>query len=950
MKSSNFFLTIIVLCLLLIPIVSAETLTGTLGGINLTQYNYGAAPGGAGTSGANMFKKISAKNIQYVTGVTALIHFDDPGHPATFDVGWLGSGETTTFTASIGAATLGAGTFGYMRNFVGFPATEIAGYQFYVFDSWDPYAFSGDKLINITMNINNLHNISYNWYNSAITGSPPTGYLYNSPDGILLGATAGQFLETTSINFINTYSAIKPSGIGITGSIIKNNGGMNYTSRVYVSNATSNIVLTSDNTVNTNTFNFSTTAQSIFISVQDSTGGWHNTSTLFTVGVPTPIPTQNPYYTGSMNMTFYVKNAVNNTNIANAYVDYHYNPALSGNPSTQGYTDANGAITFQLVDIANNQKVDVYKTGYQHAADTFTPTGQSEMFKIVPMYTDVPGGNPSTPATINITMRVKDVNGNTPISGAYVSARDTIVGISERSQTTNSTGYVYFPNFPNTAYIDGIISKSNYLQYHWFSDGLSSEANVYLERYLTPSNIVTIPTTIPPAQYDTWTLGATPNAIILGSSSSLLLACSNATKQSYPTLQTVLFYENTNLGAYTQPTLVGAYHYNVSATKWNFQFKNGTWDYTTVGYTPLSLSVTPGTTGSYTYSATAIGAGNWPYTTGTTLGSAQTNLLISGPGISGTLTMNLAARDGSSGAHLQNYTLTLTDRITNQVVTYNVDYDININLPRGSPFTLAGSKTDYISGSINFNVPIDPSIVKGSFGASVYVNLFPPGTISAGNTTVAVHVSDQETYYPVPNVQISMSNILDPKFTSQDGGSVSFILPQDTLFVVTAHKEGYCDVSESKNTTNKDYMYVDMYIKYGSCSGPVPTHTQIPGANGTPTTTPTLIGGYGQQNGAAAVCNQLPVNATLVDQLRNQLACNGLKDIVSQNLGLAVGIILLCGMIAASKAKGIGFAIGAGVGTVASMALGLIAFWIVLVIVIIIIGIMVLLAARSGGG
>jgi hypothetical protein len=238
----------------------------------------------------------------------------------------------------------------------------------------------------------------------------------------------------------------------------------------------------------------------------------------------------------------------------------------------------------------------------------------------------------------------------------------------------------------------------------------------------------------------------------------------------------------------------------------------------------------------------------------------------------------------------------------------------------------------------------------GDFGAMQGLALFPSGAISAGNTTVTVHVTDVETYYPIPNVQIVMSGILAPKFTGTSGESVSFILPYNTAYTVTANKQGYCSVSETQNTSTLDYYYVDLYMKFGACVGVSPTHTPIPNATIGLTPTPTMIGGYGQLNGTAVVCNRSFVEIS-INGFKNQLACNGITDLLSQNLAMALFIIFVLGLLAASKAGVGGFVIGAIIGATFSLAMGLIPLWIIVILIILSIGALsIKLFITSGGG
>ena len=381
--------------------------------------------------------------------------------------------------------------------------------------------------------------------------------------------------------------------------------------------------------------------------------------------------------------------------------------------------------------------------------------------------------------------------------------------------------------------------------------------------------------------------------------------------------------------------IIGIFLKNLTGSVWGFKPNmSAPYDYT--AQNPVLFTVKPTMSGIYTYTV-GIAKNN-----SESLGSATVNLPINSIGIIQTnLVMTLSAGDGSTTSHLMNYTLILTEVIGGISHTYDVNYDIEVNLQRGKVFTLTGQKIGYVDNTITFTVPLNQNINYGDLGSFISVPLFPTGAISAGNTTVTVHVDDKETYYPLPNVQISMSGVLIPKFTGIEGESVSFILPQNTQFTVTGVKSGYCTVSETKNTSTNDYMYVALYMKYGACLGITPTHTPIP--NATPfITIPTPIGGYGQINGTATICNNnLPTNASFIDRyIKNPIACAGITDLISQNLLLAVLIIFICAIIAAKFAGAIGFAIGAVLGAIVAMVLGLIPFWIIIVLVLISIAIL----------
>jgi hypothetical protein len=654
--------------------------------------------------------------------------------------------------------------------------------------------------------------------------------------------------------------------------------------------------------------------------------------------------TQNSDGVIERNITYSVRNNLY-APVSGAFVTH----TISAQSSTDGYTDENGNITFIQLPVFNNASyVIVTKSGYQDYASFFAFT--SDMVKNITLYplsitptplpTQVP---PSQLIYTNITYYVKTLSG-IPIQNVQIELFYHNQEFSSWHGLTDANGLYTFNNIEHyiNEEFDLRFTKSGYNVNNYIGVTYPNVANIDYTYYMAPL----ISPTPTPVFYDTLTLTAVPNSISLGSSATLTATSSNATKLTYAGgLRTTLFYENDNLGSYSSFRLIGAYT-NVNATYWKFRTNNSAAWGTPSTASPLSLVVTPATGGEYTYQFAAFDISS------ISIGTANTNLVIAGGGSAAGLVMNLFAYDGSTTSHLMNYTLSLTDDNTGFMQDYGyINYDKNVNLGRGNSYTLSATKEGYVSGSKQFICPISLDIVMGDFGAMIGVPLFPTGTISVGNTTVTVHVDDQETYYPIPNVQISMTGFLTPKFTGVSGESVSFILPQNFQFTTIAAKNGYCTVSETKNTSTNSYMYVDLYMKFGACLGVTPTHTPIP--NATPVIPiPTPVGGYGQLNGTATVCNNnMPSNASFIDKyIKNPIACAGITDLVSQNLIIAVLIIFICGIIAAKYAGAIGFAIGAVLGAIVAMAVGLIPFWFIIILVLISIAILAIKIFFSNSG
>lgn len=935
---------LILLVFILIGTVSAETLSGNLGtGEGWLSENYQIS---------YSVRMASVNHLNYITwndqengqGFKSLIHW--PGTPQ-----WLGTdvgapnGASTTFTAykwntTSGAPTdivIGTGSIGYQRAYL-YNGQESGSYVWILFDDAIFTSYTGDTSWYIDYNRNAIYNATLSYYpTSGIT--PQSGKCGWGP-GASSTSYDGQYTMNKDLQFHNSYTVTKPLGLGIAGSVIKSYSGTTYQSRVFIINATDGAIISSEGSVNPTTYNFTNNKEIIRICVLSSNATWFNTTDLFTAGqgaapTPTPTPTVTGTYTEAdySTITLTIKNNQNSSVVSGAQVQlFRHDP---NNFVDTAYSDSNGVVTFSNVPIHTypSQEVKVVKRGYQITNEwiTISPYYYSKTVYLNPSV----GGNPSYPENINLTLTVRNSNGGAVVPNAYVTAFDAQAQLSGAAGYTDGNGIVTFNHFANTPYIEGVASKSGFYDKAWFKEPLGElgQGDYSGTIYITSISggggpTPTVTPTVTPVQYDTWSLSANPNSIPLGESSLLLLDCSNETKEEAAGgLRTVLYYERTNLGPSSNWKLIGVYKYNVSQDDWDFRVDNyQAWNYG--GYDPTELQVTPGTAGDYDYQAAVFGPNSASW------GTAETGLLIGGGGNLGSLTMSISAMDGSTMNHLQNYQLTLTDDVTDTTVDYGtIQYDKEVNLPRGATYTATATKTGYETNTKTFVVPIDPNIEAGDFGAIVSVLLFPPGVISVGNTTVTVMVDDAETYYPVGSVQISITG-QQPKFTGPAGEGVSFILSQNTAYTVNAAKAGYCGASEVFNTSTNTYKYIPLYIKYGSCVGPTPTHTPIP--NATPiVTTPTPIGGYGQINGTAAVCGELPEDASFIDVLRNNLACNGFKDVLSQNMALAMLIILAAGIILGRVAGGVGVLSGVVAGTVISMAMGFLPFWIIIVVIII---------------
>jgi hypothetical protein len=922
-------LFIFVLCLLLFSFgVNAETLSGTItndGGITSQTFWVGERNtiGGAGGTA----RTIAIKNIELTGGTTALIHFDKPDTHISFSSADDGiSGKTTNFTwkTNGGAHILATGTMGYQRFWDNaFPIpNEIAGYQYWVFDTWNITGLSGTVTLS-----HDLYNTSYINYYYQYAATNATFYPDSNGKIVLsntLGYLTGDFINNRNNPFINEYIAEKPSGLGITGNVTKLVGGNYYLSRAYITNAITGQGIASQSLVTSETFEFNTNAESIIISTRDSLGTWHNSSTLFgATPTPTPTPTPtttiNPNPTGDSNITIYVKNSINNTPISTSYVQIDYqtnnNQGIPVQQQHAGYTDANGMIVMNQPNV-NNQLISAYKSGYNSNSKLINLAGDTTET----IYLS-PSGSGGVPTSVSITMVVRNAVGNSIVSNAYVTISDIILGTDAQSGYTNASGMITFNGITPSVYLGGQIVKTGFITKNWDYQYLPDE-DLVLTAYISPIGGTVQPTPTPtPIPYDTLTLVASPDSINLGDSVTLTGGSTNSSRVTYAGgLRRTVFYVNTHSQAYPfDYTPIGIFE-NVNSTYWKFKDNfDDSFDTATTA-SPLTMIHTPTTNGIYQYSFAAYNQYNQSISQ-----SAVDVVNVGGGGSSGSLTMNLQAQDGQTNSHLTNYQMNITDDVTGHVTELGtVAYDYEMNLPRGNQYTLRAYKENYEYGAKQFIVPIASTCNAGDFCAIAVVQLYPTGSLSTGNTSVTVRVYDIETYYPLSGVQVN-AGTYGIKYTGSNAESVSFTIPQNTAYTVIASKDGYTSSTESKNTGTNDYQQVTMWLRFGT-STPTPTPTPTPSVTVTP-----LIG---YNNGTVAVCGNLPVNATIVDVMLNGLACNGMKDKNSQNMALGMIIVLFCAMILGRIAKGIGVLAGIIVGVIFAVVMGFLPFWIIIVAVI----------------
>lgn len=935
----KYFILLLCLLAIIVPVFGAGVYyTGTIGqdsGWIQTNYMDNTTNGLTGLT-----RYFGFNDIENSQGSVSYIHFDAPGTHASFTAGAPAHAETT-FNITYLSQVIATGTVGYQRNYdTAWPIpNEIAGYQYYIFDTWNITGLSGDYSAILNYNASAIYGMDYTTRCNSGTTSLASGtggiYRYDSlgPSNYLLRGT-----HTWNRNYVfeNTYVVQQGEDTLLYGIISKSSGGNVYNSRGMVFRSDTGALIASEGTSTANDFEFMSIPRNIIVAARDSQGTIWNSSVLaFSPGgtiTPTPTPTSTgtgeptitmtPVVTptGGTDMskysdaTFTFIDYETDLPMPNVYVQLSYNDF-----TMQGYTNAAGIWAMDNADVGAN-RLRANAAGYNNIDETHYITPYTYSTNVY-MYPDTGGG---TPDRINITVTVRNANG-----GALLSGVDTVIVDSKtnlyNNLMTDGSGVAQFNNIKNSPNLHWEITKMGY-EYNEGNVGYLPPGDIALTLYMTPSTTF-VPTPTPPT-YATVSLAANPNSVSVGETVTLTTTCTGSGTCAGPNANIVTYYSKPLQSS--SATLIGMYKYNITSAGWDFRTSNAA-PWLVGSYNQLTITNAPALTDTYTYSVFVTNNKS------VSIGTASAIVVVGGGAVQGGLVMKLFAGDKATTSQLGNYYLNLTNDITGEFTDIGfVAYNYDKLLPRGTQFTLQCNKTGYIDGSAQFTVPTDIGIVEGSIGALQSCMMFPVGQgPSPGNTSVAVHVSDENTFFPIGRVLITITatgQTISPRYTGDDGSSALFLIPYNTAYLVKAEKTGYCSASDSGNTGTDSYQYVSLYMKAGSCAIVTPTPTTS--ITSTPSVTP--IGGWGQpSNQTAYVCNKAPLNPSYVDIILNTLACNGFKDVQSQNIGISMLIIILLALILGKVAGGLGVLSGAIVGTLLSIVMGFLPFWIVIVLIII---------------
>jgi hypothetical protein len=288
--------TMIILIIALIALVScvaAETLTGTIGEFSLVAVDYPSwgSPTGSGTLVGITIREPSAITNTVYTIINWGACTVDAGAPSgnQMPVNFHQTNKTGT--------VLGHGVVGYQILFNNAnPPVQTACYQYVLINSpmqlsqvpeEDPAnhyttLYFGDEYT--STDFNNLTLSATN----AIASMPLGSAVVETTAGRAYGAFSNNLDKSVYVE----YTATKPGGLGISGSIDKWVGGVYYTVRGYIFDVNGN-PLASEGTATSNAWNFTTNATQIKIGIY-ANAQYYNSSLLFSAGAGTPVPTSTP--------------------------------------------------------------------------------------------------------------------------------------------------------------------------------------------------------------------------------------------------------------------------------------------------------------------------------------------------------------------------------------------------------------------------------------------------------------------------------------------------------------------------------------------------------------------------------------------------------------------------------------------------------------------------------
>jgi len=274
-------LTVFTLLLIIIAPVSAEVINGSI-----TESGWISTTGTAPFAGPVWisYDGIYTEAIENLYGFHTLVKFSNVGARMKFDDPHLSSAWTTV-TGTVGSTTIFTGIIGYTTQY-DILGNLIGGYEYVETSNWNNlHGYTGIKIINLSYSKADLYHWQYDgWSGGYVDLANGGACFYSGALGAPCAYSGDIYITNKEETFWNGYSVESPIGIGIRGLITKNDGTKTYPSRVFVYNATSGAIITSENATSLTNFAFDVFQWPIKIGVTTSKPSHVNSSVLFENG------------------------------------------------------------------------------------------------------------------------------------------------------------------------------------------------------------------------------------------------------------------------------------------------------------------------------------------------------------------------------------------------------------------------------------------------------------------------------------------------------------------------------------------------------------------------------------------------------------------------------------------------------------------------------------------
>lgn len=282
----------------------------------------------------------------------------------------------------------------------------------------------------------------------------------------------------------------------------------------------------------------------------------------------------------------------------------------------------------------------------------------------------------------------------------------------------------------------------------------------------------------------------------------------------------------------------------------------------------------------------------------------------------------ILAVNGNTGGIISSATISVKDLTLNQWINVSGNPVVFPSSTNGYANVYATASLYYPASSLGIKLGEQHTIAMYPVTAtSDPVNLTTLNVLVVAGATGDIPVKDAY-------VSITLSNLTVKSDYTNTAGSVSFIVNNNSVITSTAEKTGYPKTSSVNTVTGGNYLVV---LRLLTTTIPTPPPiTTVPVI----TAIPTLIGGQ-IRNLTPAVCGAPTSGMNIVQIFKQNIACWGVEDRISQDLVFAAIIIAFFAFVLSKWGKGLGALIGASIGFILSLAAGLIPVWVFFALVII---------------